>query len=106
MLEHGVVQDDDAGLAFGTLIDFRVELIIAQMVESDVGLGSVDLHFSQTAQSGEQRGCVIGNSGAGGRQRSVVSDFHGRGRGPKSPVPTPTQVEPLSMATSRSGELP
>src|ERR1035438_9644916 len=89
-----------------TIVNRAVELVIADVIESDVGVAVADPHFAMLAKRVQQSFSVIRDSGLGGRQRREVTYRHGLTRGPNRAVPTRTCVEPSSIAASRSCDMP
>src|SRR5438045_3519621 len=83
-----------------------MEPVVAQMIESDIAVLRSYFHRAVLAQLGEERGRIIRHSGSGRRQRRMKRDGHALVRSPNSAVPTRTQVEPSSMAVSRSFDMP
>src|SRR5205823_9993600 len=79
---------------------------VTQMIERGVALFGRYLHRTMLAHFGEQGSGVIGDAGAGGRQGRIESEGHSLDRFPNSAVPTRTQVEPSSMAVTRSLLMP
>lgn len=110
VVEDGIVEHDGAGVAERSPVDIGVEGVVAELIEGGVAVVGRDFDGAVAAEFGEQGGGVIGDAAAGGRERRVESDGHGWVDGfwrfPKSAVPTRTQVEPSSMAVSRSWDMP
>src|SRR5579872_2032235 len=106
VLEHGVVQYHDSRTLERPLVNLAVQLIVAKMVERNVGPLGRDLDVATAAKRPEQRGSVIGDTGVRGRKRRLESDGHGFFRLPNSAVPTRMCVAPSSMATSKSCDMP
>src|ERR1051326_4964996 len=102
MLEHGIVEDDDAGIIDRALVNFAMELVVAEMIERDVGAGGIGFDVALRFHRLEQRRGIIGDACAGRRQRGVEGGFQIFLRGPNNAVPMRTMVAPSSMATSRS----
>ena len=68
-MKHGVVQHDDAGLFEGRSIDGGVKVVVAEVVEVDVGRVRVRSRRScRIAKGGEQFGGVVRDAGTRGRQ--------------------------------------
>ena len=100
-MQHSIVQDDHARTFQSTAINGRVQLIVAEMVQIDVGI-PVHSNVPPGSKSRQQSGAIIRHTGARGGKRRVESDRHGLRRLPKRAVPTRTCVAPSSIATSRS----
>src|ERR1035437_5075479 len=100
------MQDGDAGVGEGAIVNRAVELVVADVIERDVGVAGVYVYFAMLAKRVEQGFGVIRDSGFGGRKGREVADGHGLVRGPNRAVPTRMCVEPSSMAASRSCDMP
>lgn len=108
MVEIGVVEDGDAGGFEGALVDVAVEGIVAEVVEMDAGAGGVQIDTAMGAEGWEEFGGVVGDAGAGGRERRVEADGHVDflRRRPNRAVPTRMWVAPSSTAASKSWDMP
>ena len=113
MVQHGVVQHHDSRLRQCPLVDGRVQPVVAQVVERDIAARGVHFHPPVPPQARQQSLCVIRYTGGRGRQRSIETYRHRYTgpllrftRFPNSAVPTRTQVEPSSMAASKSCDIP
>ena len=56
MLEHGVVEDRYAWLGQCALVDSAMELVVAQVVEMDIGLARIGFDRAEPSQRAQQRG--------------------------------------------------
>ncbi len=100
------MQHDDAWRFERALINVAMKLIVAEMIERDVGITFVDRHLSQRLERAQQRRRIIGHTRPGGGQRRKEADLQSFFRGPNRAVPTRTMVAPSSIATSRSCDIP
>lgn len=62
MLQNGVVQHGYAGLLERALIDFTVQLIVAEVVEVYVAVAQLD--GAGAAERAEQRRGIVGHAGS------------------------------------------
>ena len=107
MLQHGVVQDHHARTFDRLLINLAVQLIVADVIEMDVGMSRIRPDVAQFLQRAQQCRRIVRNARTGGRQRRMEADRHAFFlRFPNNAVPTRTQVAPSSMATSMSFDMP
>src|ERR1017187_3264670 len=124
MMQDGIVQHYDAGGFEGARVDGCVERVVAEVIERHIAVGGRNFDGAVAAEFRQQRGGVIGHAGRRGRERRIKADAkvdrrkllsHFGARGlpghalillPNKAVPTRTQVEPSSIAVSRSCDMP
>ena len=101
VVQHVLVQHDDAGASERFGIDATVKLVISRVVQANVRLRRVGLDRAEAGQLAQERGGVIGYAGRGRRQRRPESDCHGFFLGPNSAVPIKmSAMNPIPSATS------
>src|ERR1035441_2623252 len=106
MIQDGIVQHDDAGSFEGAGIDCGVKRVVAEVVERHIAGGGRNFDGAVAAEFRQQGGGIIGHAGGRGRERGIKADGHAFVLLPNNAVPTRTQVEPSSMAVSRSCDIP
>ena len=102
MVEDRIVKNDNSGRDQRPVVDVFVKLVVAGVIEVNVGLGGIHFHPPPVTQRGEECRSVVGDPGGRRRQRSMETDLQAFFRGPNNAVPTRTWVAPSSIAVSRS----
>src|SRR5260370_17039453 len=105
-LEKGIVEDDHGGVHERAPVNFTVKLIVAQMVEPDIGAPGVHFHGPMAAERRHERGRVIRNTRAHGGKRRIEANRHGFLPFPNSAVPRRIKCAPSSIATAKSCDIP
>src|ERR1035441_7110707 len=106
MIQDGIVQDHNAGGFKSARVDGGVERVVAEVIERHIAGGGRNFNGAVAAELGQQGGGVIGDAGRRGRERRIKTDGHALILLPNKAVPMRTQVEPSSMAVSRSCDMP
>ncbi len=105
-MQHGIVQHNHARRFERAVIDFAMQMVVAKMVEVDIGVHCIHHHLSKRRKCAQQCGRIIGHARSRRRQRREKPDLQTFSRGPNKAVPMRTMVAPSSIATSRSCDIP
>src|SRR5690242_4161976 len=106
MMENRIVQHHDSRPLECPPVNFGVLPVIAQVIKRDVTSFGRNLDRAKLPQSVEKRRGVISHARPRRRERRMETDRHAFFRLPNSAVPTRTHVDPSSIATSRSPDIP
>ena len=76
MIQRGIVQDDHAGMGEGARVNVAVQMIVADVIERDIGVLGIDNNIAVFAEFREERGGIVGDTGGSGRQRRKEAQLH------------------------------